>query len=77
MPDLVVTIQDDWLTIDGPLPDGYRLIVHNHSGNIDYYPYMEKINACKYSSPVEEAEADEEADGNRCYLYVENSPGDA
>lgn len=77
MPDLVVTIHDDWLTIDDPLPDGYRLIVHNHSGNVDYYPYMQEISACRYSSPAEEVDPDEEDEGATCYLYVEDSQGHA
>lgn len=73
MPDLVVTIHDDWLTIDGPLPDGYRLIVHNHTENPDFYPYERETIDCRYTSPAEEAEDDEEDAGSYCYLYVEGN----
>jgi hypothetical protein len=75
MPDLVVTVRDRWLTIDGPLPDGYRLIVHNHTYNSDYYPYMEEIVNCRYTSPAEESEIGPEDEGYSCYLYVEDSSG--
>jgi hypothetical protein len=77
MPDLVVTITEHWMTIDGPLPEGYRLIVHNHSDNSDFYPYMREIRDCRYSSPAEELEVDDEEEGSICYLYVEESTGGA
>jgi hypothetical protein len=71
MPDIVITINEDWLTIDGPLPEGYRLIVHNHSGNPDFYPYVREVDDCRYLSPVEEVDEDEGADGVQCFEYTE------
>lgn len=76
MPDLVVTITEHWMTIDGPLPRGYRLIVHNHTENSDFYPYVRESNDCRYSSPADDPEPDEEEEGSPCYLYVEESTGD-
>jgi hypothetical protein len=73
MPDLIVTVNEDWMTIDGPLPDGYRLIVHNHTGNPDFYAYMREINLCRYASPAEEIDDDEIDEGVGCFLYLEEN----
>jgi hypothetical protein len=62
MPDLVVTIHASHLTIDGELPDGYRLIVHNHTGDPSFYAYSREIVDCSYASIGE---------GGECYEYTE------
>jgi hypothetical protein len=63
MPDLVVAIHASHLTIDGELPDGYRLIVHNHSGDPDFYAYTREITDCLYASTGE---------GIECLEYTES-----
>ncbi len=70
MPDIIITIHEDWLTIDGPLPEGYRLVVHNHSGNPDLYPHMQARSTCCSGGSHEEV--DDEHDGVECYLSVED-----
>ena len=60
MPDLVVTVHGDSLRIDGALPPGYRLIVHNHTGESDFYSYTERIGDCRYPDPVEDVEFDDD-----------------
>jgi hypothetical protein len=79
MPDLVVTIRGSWLTIDGALPRDYRLFVHNHSRQPDFYPFSEVNDSCHYGC---DCKADEDgtghdddcdlAEGVRCYLYIED-----
>jgi hypothetical protein len=70
MPNIIITIHEDRLTIDGSLPEGYRLVVHNHSGNSDLYPYTQARSACRNDESDEEV--NEEHDGVECYLYVED-----
>jgi hypothetical protein len=70
MPDLIVTIHRTWLTIDGPLPEGYRLLVHNHSGHPDFYPSSEYIEACDYLAGSGD-ESDDPQPVGPCYLYIE------
>jgi hypothetical protein len=70
MPDLVVTIHRSWLTIDGPLPEGYRLIVHNHSGRSEFYHSSEYIDAFDYVAGSGD-EWDDPQPVGPCYLYVE------
>lgn len=74
MPDLVVVVTEQWMTIDGPLPEGYRLIVHNHTGDVDYYPHMEEVDECRYTSAGEDIDEDETEEGVPCYRYIEASP---
>jgi hypothetical protein len=73
MPELIVTIHDSWLTIDGELPPGWRLIVHNHSGDRDFYPYMSEVNACTYDRPAEDIDDEDAEEGVSCFLYTESS----
>jgi len=70
MPDITITIHEDWLTIDGPLPEGYRLVVHNHSGNPDLYPYTQALRACRTDESNEAI--DDEHDEVECYLSIED-----
>ena len=70
MPDIIVTIHADWLTIDGELPEGYRLIVHNHSGDPDHYAYTREINNCQYPAPAESIDG-ESREGVQCFEYTE------
>jgi hypothetical protein len=55
MPNIIITIHEDRLTIDGSLPEGYRLVVHNHSGNSDLYPYTQARSACRNDESDEES----------------------
>ena len=79
MPELIVTIHPGWITIDGRLPDGYALYVHNHSGRPDVYPHAEEIDGCQYGCecPVDENERGHfdycyMQTGVHCYLYEED-----
>jgi hypothetical protein len=70
MPQLVITVSDGWLRIDGPLPDGWQLVVHNHTGDPDLYPYSYEVDECQYS---DDFTVDDHGDfeGVRCLLYIE------
>jgi hypothetical protein len=72
MPDLIVTIHRSWLTIDGPLPESYRLLVHNHSGRPDFYHSSAFVGACDYVAGSGDEWDDAQSPGP-CYLYIEES----
>ena len=72
MPQLVITVNNGWLRIDGPLPEGWRLVVHNHTGEREFYPYIFEFDECFY--PVDEAIDDEfDIEGVPCLLYIEEA----
>ena len=75
MPDIIVILHADRLIIDGELPEGYRLIVHNHTGEPDLYPYECEIDSCQYPDSA----GDEGGRGVQCFEYTEphNSSHDA
>jgi hypothetical protein len=70
MPQLVITVNDGWLRIDGPLPEGWQLVVHNHTGDPDVYPHTYELDECNY--PGDDA-IDElfDIEGISCCLYIE------
>ena len=71
MPDIVVTIDEDGLRIDGVLPEGYRLIVHNHTGDPDVYSYAQELDDCRYHGALPDTGTDNLGDGVHCFEYTE------
>jgi hypothetical protein len=74
MPDLIITIHGGWLTIDGELPPGWQLVVHNHSGDRDFYPYMQRVDGCTYGSDVTDIDDECDEEAPTCFLYTERRP---
>jgi hypothetical protein len=73
MPEIIITIHEDRLTIDGPLPYDYELVVHNHSGNPDLYPYTHARSDCRNEETDEEFDDRDDGPGIECFLYIEDA----
>jgi hypothetical protein len=69
--DIVVTIHESWITIDGELPEGYRLVVHNHSGDPEFYSYIREVDGCRYPDPTTSDRQTPDDGGVRCFEYTE------
>lgn len=67
MPDIVIVVHIDHLTIDGELPEGYRLVVHNHTGEPDLFPYERESSDCHYPDSAR----DQSGSPEYCFEYRE------
>ena len=70
MREIVVTVDETCLRIDGELPPGYRLVVHNHTGDMDFYPHMVRFRRCPQGA--EDSDEDEYGYDVPCYFYVDD-----
>jgi hypothetical protein len=68
MPKIVVVLDEDGRTIDGELPEGYQLIVHNHTGDPDLFSYEIETDDCHYPGAARR----EEGEGVQCFGYTES-----
>lgn len=71
MPDIVITLDENGLTIDGVLPEGYRLIVHNHTDDPDLYSYSHEVEDCRYDDTTTRVVNGEVSEGVHCFEYSE------
>ena len=72
MREIVVTVDETCLRIDGELPPGYRLVVHNHTGDIEFYPHMVKFRRCPQAAETEYEDEHDYGYDVPCYFYVDD-----